>query len=158
MKRPSSRSQIPTRDSFSPIWSLFALSPPSAPTRTTEDVVKSRLVNKQPLHVSGFKKGLSDTACTEHNHSFVHLNRLSFPAPLTLSIMASTLPAPVAATNTAVLADALAAAHITSPKKGDDELEEGEIPEGEADEKPEDDGKVKTVFDDAANFNVKVSD
>lgn len=72
--------------------------------------------------------------------------------------MASTLPAPVAATNTAVLADALAAAHITSPKKGDDELEEGEIPGGEADEKPEDDGKVKTVFDDAANFNVKVSD
>lgn len=69
--------------------------------------------------------------------------------------MASTLPAPVAATNVAVLTEALAAANL-SPKKEDGELEEGEIAEGDAENK-EDDGKVKTVFDDAANFNVKVS-
>ncbi len=82
----------------------------------------------------------------------------------------TTLPPAAAAANASTLSDALAAAHISSepstpsPKiqeegstgvqtngdKHGDDLEDGEIRE----EDEEDDGKVKTVFDDAAKFNV----
>lgn len=73
------------------------------------------------------------------------------------------LPPNVAAVNEKTLADALAATHITkedeasSPAEEDEgeDLEDGEIRE---DDEEEDDGKVKTVFDDAERFNVKVSD
>lgn len=77
--------------------------------------------------------------------------------------MATSALSPAAAkANEKTLSEALAATSISSPKEdgaksvnGDEpngeDLEDGEIKEDE-----EDDGKVKTVFDDADKFNVKV--
>ena len=92
--------------------------------------------------------------------------------------MTTTLPAPAVAANATALTDAFAAASISSspspesePKsldgtKGESEdrveLEDGEIREahengnGGLSDVEEDDGRVKTVFDDANRFNVKV--
>ncbi len=80
--------------------------------------------------------------------------------------MASTLPPNAEKANANTLADALAATSISSspsppsePKelsnKAEDDLEDGEIREEDEDAE-EDDGKVKTVFDSAKRFNVKV--
>ncbi|TXT08461.1 uncharacterized protein COLE_05385 [Cutaneotrichosporon oleaginosum] len=65
--------------------------------------------------------------------------------------MATTIPAEAAAQNEKVLSEALAATSISDKEEKEDkpELEEGEI------EEEEDDGKPKTVFDDAARFNLK---
>ncbi|WWD20831.1 hypothetical protein CI109_105308 [Kwoniella shandongensis] len=64
------------------------------------------------------------------------------------------IPPAASQANEKTLSEALAAASIDdspSPKNnGDEQLEDGEIREEE-----ESDGKVKTVFDDAHNFNVK---
>ncbi|KAK1923172.1 putative cap binding protein [Papiliotrema laurentii] len=75
--------------------------------------------------------------------------------------MAATLPAGAEKANANTLADALAATSISSspsppaaPKENGNGKEEGELEDGEIREE-EDDGKVKTVFDDADKFNVK---
>lgn len=83
--------------------------------------------------------------------------------------MTTTLPAAAASANANTLSDALAAASISSspspqsePKSldgaADVSLEEGEILEvDEEDEGDEvDEGRVKTVFDNANRYNVKV--
>ncbi|KAK4685735.1 translation initiation factor 4E, partial [Tremellales sp. Uapishka_1] len=70
--------------------------------------------------------------------------------------MTTTLPASAAQANEATLTEALSNASLSSSPTPSEpkelELEEGEIKE-EVEE--EDDGKVKTVFDDASKFNVK---
>lgn len=81
--------------------------------------------------------------------------------------MTSTLPPAAEKANANTLSEALAATSLSTPASpssdakelngdGDDdksgELEDGEIREDEE----EDDGRVKTVFDDADKFNVKV--
>lgn len=67
----------------------------------------------------------------------------------------ATLPSHITSSNEKTLSEALAATHITEEdgedKDGED-LEDGEIRE----EDEVDDGTVKTVFDDAERFNVKV--
>ena len=81
----------------------------------------------------------------------------------------SVLPAAAVSANTATLTEALAAASISSspsppsePKElssvEEGEYEDGEIREDDEDDEGEDvdDGRVKTVFDDANRFNVKV--
>ncbi|TYJ53893.1 hypothetical protein B9479_005442 [Cryptococcus floricola] len=68
--------------------------------------------------------------------------------------MSAAIPQPAAAANTNTLNSALQAENIhnpSSPPATEKPLEEGEIEENAA----ADDGKVKTVFDDASKFNVK---
>ncbi|ODN83079.1 hypothetical protein, variant [Cryptococcus amylolentus CBS 6039] len=68
--------------------------------------------------------------------------------------MSAAIPQPAAAANTNTLNSALQAENIhnpSSPRATEKPLEEGEIEENAA----TDDGKVKTVFDDASKFNVK---
>ncbi|WRT70841.1 uncharacterized protein IL334_007840 [Kwoniella shivajii] len=70
----------------------------------------------------------------------------------------ATLPPQAETANANTLSDALAAASISSSSspKPEDDLEDGEIRDNDdQDEEHEDDGKVKTVFDDASRFNVK---
>ena len=75
----------------------------------------------------------------------------------------ASLPPAAAAANANTLADALAAASITDspsasePKEssGSDKPKE-DLEEGEIRDEEEVEGKVKTVFDDADKFNVKV--
>jgi hypothetical protein len=83
--------------------------------------------------------------------------------------MASTLPANAQKVNASTLADALAATSLSSSPSSeakeingnanetDSIKEEGELEDGEIKEDEEDDGTVKTVFDNADKFNVKVS-
>lgn len=79
---------------------------------------------------------------------------------------ATAVPPQAASANTKALTEAMAAASISSPKPNGDadasghtsDLEDGEIRDGaDEDAEAEDDGSVKTVFDDARRFNVKVS-
>ncbi|KAK8850657.1 hypothetical protein IAR55_004577 [Kwoniella newhampshirensis] len=70
-----------------------------------------------------------------------------------------TIPPAAAAANEKALSDALAAASISDDSPKDEQpLEDGEIREdngSDGDDDANDEKKVKTVFDDAHNFNVK---